>query len=153
IGKREGEQVVVALEQRHDRPRGNGHPTGAQVLMDCGQTTVLRVAQGTDARHDIEAKLMRGQGESSLFFRAVGAAELGTGRVETAPDLQGEMHHSVQGRERTRVMIGGPHQLTAEGAMTPKRLEGASCCGGRPRRRTCHGASFLMSDSPLYQER
>jgi hypothetical protein len=71
----------------HDCPWGNGHPTGAQVLMDFGQTPVLRVAQGPDVRNDIEAKLMLGQGEPSLFFRAVGAVELWTGPVETAPDL------------------------------------------------------------------
>jgi hypothetical protein len=60
IGEGEGEQCVVALEQMHDGPWGNGHPTGTPVLMDCGQTTVLRVAQGPDVRHDIEAKLMLG---------------------------------------------------------------------------------------------
>src|SRR4029434_9813386 len=114
--------------------------------MDCGQTTVLRVAQGPDIRNDIEAKVMLGQGEPSLFFRSVGAVELWTGPVETAPDLQGEMHDVFQGRERTIVMIGGPHRLTAAGAMTPKRLEGAGCCGGRTRRRTCHGESQIPSD-------
>src|SRR5215831_13387435 len=51
------------------------------------------------------------------------------------------------------VMRGGPHRLTAEGAMTPKRLEGVGCCGGRTRCRTCHGASFPLRYSPLYQYR
>jgi hypothetical protein len=60
IGEGEGEQFVVALEQMHDGPRGNGHPTGAQVLMDFGQTPVLRIAQGPDACNDIEAKLVLG---------------------------------------------------------------------------------------------
>src|SRR5215471_971182 len=149
IGKREGEQCVVALKQMHDRPRGNGHPTVAQVLMDFGQATVLRVAQSTDTRNDIEAKLVLGQGEPSLFFRSVGAAELWTGPVETAPDLEGEMHHVVQSRDRTIVMIGGPHRLTADGAMTSKWLEGVSCCGGRTRRRTCHGESFSLGCFPI----
>ena len=36
IGAGEGEQCVVALEQRHDCPWGNGHSTGAHVLMDFG---------------------------------------------------------------------------------------------------------------------
>src|SRR4030095_9552804 len=121
----------------HDCPWGNGHPTGTQVLMDFGQTTVLRVAQGPGVRNDIEAKLMLGQCEASLFFRPVGEVKLCTGPVETAPDWQGEMHHVFQGRDRTIVMIGGPHRLTAEGAMTPKRLEGAGCCGGRTRGGTC----------------
>ncbi len=60
IGEREGEQFVVALEQMRDRPRGDGHPEVAQVLMDFGQATVLRIAEGTDARNDIEAKLVLG---------------------------------------------------------------------------------------------
>src|SRR5262249_14580985 len=41
------------------------------------------------------------------------------------------MHHVIQGRNSTIVMIGGPDRLTAEGAMTPKRLEGVGCCGSR----------------------
>src|ERR1043166_6469145 len=121
--------------------------------MDFGQTTVLRVAQGPDVRNDIEAKLMLGQGEPSLFFRSVGAAELWTGPVETAPDLQSEMHHVCQGRDRTIVMISGPHRLTAEGAMTPQRLEGEGGSRARTRGRTCHEESFPMRDSPLYQAR
>jgi hypothetical protein len=60
IGEGQGEQFVVALEQMRDRPRGDGHPALAQVFMDFGQTTVLRIAQGTDACNDIEAKLVLG---------------------------------------------------------------------------------------------
>jgi hypothetical protein len=60
IGEREGEQSVVAFEQMRDRPRGDGHPAVAQVLMDFRQTTVLRLAQGPDACNDIEAKLVLG---------------------------------------------------------------------------------------------
>jgi hypothetical protein len=60
ISEGEGEQFVVALEQMRDRPRGNGYSAVAQVLMDFGQTTVLRMAQGTDACNNIEAKLVLG---------------------------------------------------------------------------------------------
>jgi hypothetical protein len=60
IGEREGKQFVVALEQMRDRPRGDGHPAVAQVLIDCGQAPVLRIAEGTDARNDIAAKFMLG---------------------------------------------------------------------------------------------
>jgi len=149
----EGEQFVVALEQMRDRPRGDGHPAVAQMLMDFGQTTVLRIAQGTDACNNIEAKLVLGEGQPALCFGAVGPAELRTGLVETASDLQGEMHHIVQSRNSTIVMIGGPHRLTAEGAMTSKRLQGVGGCRGRTRRRTGHGESFPVSDSSLYQDR
>jgi hypothetical protein len=44
----------------HDCPWGDGHPAVAQVLMDFGQTPVLRIAQGPDVRNDIEAKLVLG---------------------------------------------------------------------------------------------
>jgi hypothetical protein len=153
VGEREGEQFVIAFEEMRDRPWGDRHPTGAQVLMDFRQAAVLCVAQRANPGNDIAAKPVLGQGEPSLCFRSVGAAKLWTGPVETAPDLQGEMHHVVQGRDGTIVMIGGPHRLTAEGAMTPKRLEGAGGSGGRTRRRTCHGESFPVSYSPLYQFR
>ena len=65
---------------------------------------------------------MLGQGEPSLCFGAVGAVKVWTGPVETAPNLQGEMHHVFQGGDGAIVMISRPHRLTAEGAMTPKRL-------------------------------
>jgi hypothetical protein len=60
ISEGEGEQCVVALEQRRDRPLGDRHSAVAQVRMDCGQTTVLRIAQGPDACNDIETKLVLG---------------------------------------------------------------------------------------------
>jgi hypothetical protein len=60
ISEGEGEQCVVALKQMRDRPRGDGYSTVAQVRMDFGQTTVLRIAQGTDAGNNIEAKLVLG---------------------------------------------------------------------------------------------
>src|SRR5712691_2954370 len=105
-----------------DRPRGDGHPPVAQMLIDVRQTAVLRVAQGANPRDDIEATLVLGEGQAALGFRTVGTAARRTGAVETAPDLEGERHHVVQGRDRARVMIGRPPRLTAEEAMTPKRL-------------------------------
>ena len=45
-----------------DRPWGDDHPTVAQVLMDFGHTTMLRVTQSTDRRNDIKAKFVPGQG-------------------------------------------------------------------------------------------
>ena len=60
IGARAGEQFVVALEQMRDGPRGDGHPPVAQMLMDFGETTMLRVAQGTHPGNDIEAKRVLG---------------------------------------------------------------------------------------------
>src|SRR5215475_4756514 len=119
-----------------DRPWGDRHSTRAQVLMDFRQAAVLCVAQRANPGNDIEAKLVLGQGEPSLCFRSVGAAELWTGPVETAPDLEGEMHHVVQSRDRTIVMIGSPQRLTEEWARTSKGVEGVSGCGGRTRRRT-----------------
>jgi hypothetical protein len=121
--------------------------------MDFRQAAVRCRAQRANPGNDIEAKLVLGQGEPSRFFRAVGAAKRWTGPVETAPDVQGEMHHVVQGRDGTIVMISGPPRLTAEGAMTPKRLEGAGCRWGRTRRRTCHGEPFPVRYPPLYQDR
>src|SRR5215510_573448 len=88
-----------------------------------------------------------------LRDHALGPPALQTGPVETAADVQGEMPHGLQGRHRTRGMLGSPHRLPAEGARTPKRLEGAGGCGRRTRRRPCPGKSFPVRASPLYQAR
>jgi hypothetical protein len=104
VGEREGEQFVIAFEEMRDRPWGDRHPTGAQVLMDFRQAAVLCVAQRANPGNDIAAKPVLGQGEPSLCFRSVGAAKLWTGPVETAPDVQGEMHHVVQGRDGTIII-------------------------------------------------
>ena len=76
-----------------------------------------------------------------------------TGTVETAPNLQGEMQHVFQGGDGAIVMIGRPHRRTAEGAMTPERLEGVGDGWGRTRGGTCHGEPFPVKFSLLYQAR
>ena len=149
VSERESEQFVLACEQMRDRPRGDGNTPVEQVLMHVRNTAVLRIAQSPHPRDDIQAKLMLGHGQPPFFFWAVGAAKLRTGSVETAPDLQGEMHHVVQGRDRTIVMIGGPHPLTTERAMRPKRVERAGGSGSRTRRRTCHREPFPVTSSLL----
>ena len=58
IRQRQGEEFVVPFQQMVHSPWGDGHTVLAQVLMDFGQTAMLRVAQGADPRHDIETKLM-----------------------------------------------------------------------------------------------
>jgi len=73
-----------------DRPRGDGHPTVEQGLVDFGETTVLRIAQCPDPGDDIETKFVLGQGEPSLGFGPIRALKLGTGAVETTPNLQRE---------------------------------------------------------------
>jgi hypothetical protein len=55
--------------------------------MDGRQTAVLRVTQGADAGYNIQAALVFGEGESAFGFGTVGATELGTGAVETGPNL------------------------------------------------------------------
>jgi len=92
------------------------------VLIDFRQTAVLGVAQGAHPGDDIEAQLVLGQGEPSLFFGTVGAVKLWTGTGEIAPNLHSEMHHLFQSGDGAIVMISRPHHFTAEGAMTPKWL-------------------------------
>jgi len=60
VGEREGEQFIVTFKQIGDRPGGDNHSTVAQVLMDFGQSAVLRVAQGAYPGDDIQAKLVLG---------------------------------------------------------------------------------------------
>jgi hypothetical protein len=68
VSERESEQCVIAFEQRRDRPRGDGNTPVEQVLMNVRNTAVLRIAQSAHPRDDIQAKLVLGQGEPSLFF-------------------------------------------------------------------------------------
>jgi hypothetical protein len=87
VSQGECEQFVVALKQMHDRPRGDGNTPVEQELRNVRNTAVLRIAQRAHPRDDIQAKLVLGQGEPSLFFGSVGTVELWTGAVEAAPDL------------------------------------------------------------------
>ena len=122
VSQRQGEECVVPFEQMAHSPWGNRHTALEHMLIDVGQSAMLRVTQGTDPRHDIEATLVTGSGHAALGFRAVGTEKLRTGSVETAPDLSGALHHVFQSRDRAIVMIGRPHRLTAEGVMTPEWL-------------------------------
>ena len=94
---------------------------------------MLCIAQGTDARNDIEAQLVLGQGQPALCCGAVGPTELRTGPVETASELEDEMHHVFQSRElygRRRIdteSLAGPPPHMAEfaeprGIVVPKAL-------------------------------
>jgi hypothetical protein len=105
VGQRESQQFIVTFEQIGHRTRSNDYPPMAQVLMDVRQAVVLCVAQRPHPGDDIQAKLVLRQGEPSFFFGAVGAAELGTGAVETAPNLECEMQNLRQGGNGTIVMI------------------------------------------------
>jgi hypothetical protein len=77
VGEREGEQFVIAFEEMRDGPWGDRHPTGAHRLMDFRQAAVLGVVQRANPDNDIEAKLVLGQGEPSLFFRSGRDGETG----------------------------------------------------------------------------
>jgi hypothetical protein len=93
VSQREGEPFIVAFQEMRDGPRRHGAAPVEQVLMTVRHTAVLRRAQSAHPGDDIQAKLVLGQRQPPFCFWAVGAAELWTAPVETAPDLQGEMHH------------------------------------------------------------
>jgi hypothetical protein len=87
VGECEGAQCVIAFEQIGDCTEGDGPPPVGPVLMDGRQTAVLRVTQGADAGDNIQAALVFGEGEQVFGFGTVVATELGTGAVETGPNL------------------------------------------------------------------
>lgn len=122
ISQRQGEECVVPFRQMTHSPWGNRHTALEHMLIDVGQSAMLRVRQGTDLRHDIEATLVTGLGHTALGFRAVGTEKRQRGSVETAPDLSGALRHVFQSRDCAIVMIGSPHRLGAEGVMTPEWL-------------------------------
>src|SRR5947208_506070 len=71
-----------------------------------------------------EAKRVLGQGQAPFRFRPVRFPHLRTRRIEAAPNLEGEPHDSLQGRDGAVVVVGGPHGSTAAWAMTHNRLQG-----------------------------
>jgi hypothetical protein len=58
IGERQGEELVVAVEQVGDAARADVDAAVDQVAVDLGDAAVLGVAQGADAGDEVEPEFM-----------------------------------------------------------------------------------------------
>ena len=72
VGEREGEQLVVAVQQVGDGAEAEGHAAADQLGMDLGDAAVLGMPQGADQGDDVEAELVLRQGEAPLLLGAEG---------------------------------------------------------------------------------
>jgi hypothetical protein len=88
-----------------DRPGGHGHAALDQGLRNFRDTPVMAVAPLPHAGADVEAKLVLGERQASRFFRPIRLATLGTGRVEAAPNLEGETQDRREGGDGTVVNL------------------------------------------------
>ena len=83
VGEREGQQLVVAVQEVGDGAEADGHAAADQLGMDLRDAAVLGVAQGADQGDDVEAELVLRQGEAPLLLGAerdgVAGAERGRG--------------------------------------------------------------------------
>jgi hypothetical protein len=132
----QGAQCVVALQQIGHRAGRHSETALPQRLLDGRHPVVVGIARRADAGQDIEAKRVLGQGQAPCHGGPVRCAPLGTRRIEAAPNLEGEPHHGLQGRDGAIVVLGGPHGLTAAGTMAHHRLQRLRQGGGRAGCRT-----------------
>ena len=103
VGEREGQQLVVAVQQVGDGAEAERHAAAGQVGVDLGDAAVLGVPQGADQGDDVEAELVLGQGEAALLLGAERDARSGGSGVMAAADLEAEPDGAVQGGDGRRV--------------------------------------------------
>ena len=85
---------------------------------------MVGIALRANEGEDIEAKLVLGQGQAPFRFGPVWFAQLGTGQIEAASNLEGEPHDRLKGGNGTVVVISSPHGLTAAGTLAHNGLQG-----------------------------
>ena len=116
VGEREGEQLIVAVQQVGDGAEAGRYATADQLGMDLGDTAVPGMAQGADQGDDVEAELVLRQGEAPLRLGAQGDGVAGAVRLAAAPDLEPEADRTAQGRDRPPGLVGRPERCPAGGA-------------------------------------
>lgn len=72
-------EALMARQQIGHGTFGDHHSTGAQVLVDFGDASMLCIAQLPDERDRIKAKLAMRQGPGSFLFGATQLAAGGAG--------------------------------------------------------------------------
>jgi hypothetical protein len=120
------------------RPGSHRHATLHQSLLDVWDTVVMRRAPLADEGDAIKAKLVLGQGQSPFELGPVGLLKLGTGAVETTPNLEDETHDGFKSRDGAVVVVGSPPGVTAARTVAQYRLEGLCSGWGRSGCGTCH---------------
>src|SRR5262249_14715740 len=118
IGKRRGEQLVVAVKQVSDGAFADGHAARQQGTAYLGDGAVEGVAEPADQGDDVEAELVVGQDDAPLGLRAIGPVEGKAGLVAAASDSQYQPDDALQGGDGAAGGVVGPHEVAAVGALT-----------------------------------
>jgi hypothetical protein len=152
IGRGQGPQLIVAVQQVGDGARGHDDPAAGQLAVDLGDAAVLGIAESADQGHDVEAELVIGQGEVGLGLGPIGPEEAGASGVGTAPDRQGEPEDAIEGGDGAMVIVVGIGPVLAFGAIEKDGGQGQGAIGLRSRALSfAHGwISPEGSFSPFY---
>ena len=124
IGRGQGPQLVVAVQQVGDGALGQDEPAVRELAVDLGDAAVLGIAEPAHQGHDVEAELVIGQGEMGLSLGAVGTEEAGAGGIGAASDRQGQPEDAVEGADGAKVVVVGTGPVPALGAVQKDRGEG-----------------------------
>ena len=117
IGRGQGPQLVVAVQEVGDGALGEDDPAAGQFVVDLGDAAVLGIAEPADQGHDVEAELVIGQGEVGLGLGAVGPEEAGAIGIGAASDGQGQPEDAVEGGDGAEVVVVGIGPVLAFGAV------------------------------------
>ncbi len=124
IGRGQGPQLVVAVQQVGDGAFGQDEPAVRELAVDLGDAAVLGIAEPADQRHDVESELMIRQGEVGLGLGPIGAEEAGAGGIGAASDGQGQSEDAVESTDGAIVIVVGIGPVLAFGAVKKDRRQG-----------------------------
>ena len=143
VGRGEGAEFVIAVEQVADGALGEDDAAAGELLMDLGDAAVLGVAEAADQGDDVEAELVVGQGEVGFGLGAVGAVVARAGGVGAAADAQRQAGDGVEGRHGAVVGVVDGEALAALGAVGGDRLQRLGAGRARTGSGAWHGRNLL----------
>ena len=143
-------EFVGAVQEVGDRALSDDQTAAGQLVVDFGDAAVLGLSEPTDQRHDIEAELVRGQGEVGLGLGPGGSQEAGASGVVTASDRQCQPEDAIEGGEGAEVVGAGPEPVLTFGAVEGDEDQAQGAIGLRARSSSlAHGGPPLMATSRL----
>ena len=119
--QRQGQQLVVAVQQVADAARADRHAAADQLGVDLRDAAVLGVAEPADQGDDVEAELVLRQGEAPLLLGPEAGPMAGAVGVAAAADLEPQPDEAVEGGDGAPGLVGRPER--------PGRRRGRPGCG------------------------
>jgi site-specific DNA recombinase len=110
VREREGQQLVVAVQQIADAARADRHAAADQLGVDLRDTAMLGVAEPTNQGDDVEAELVLRQGETPLRLGTEADLVASAVGVATTADLQVQADQPLQGHDGALRRGGGPER-------------------------------------------